>query len=107
MAEESPFRLERMVSRRRFLRGSTLTAAAVVGVAAAPLLSFAQGGQDDKKKDGKKDDGKTVQKPEGGGKELRDAEGREYRVCPQCNAPMYKQDRTWTCEACGYSYVES
>ena len=35
-----------------------------------------------------------------------DAEGREYRVCPQCAYNMYKQGRMWVCENCGYSYVE-
>ena len=44
---------------------------------------------------GKKDDNKLV-----------DAEGREYRVCPQCGNNMYKQGRMWVCENCGYSYVE-
>jgi hypothetical protein len=34
------------------------------------------------------------------------ADGRPYRVCPQCGANMYKQNRTWTCENCGYSYEE-
>ena len=37
---------------------------------------------------------------------LVDAEGREYRVCPQCAYNMYKQGRMWVCENCGYSYVE-
>ena len=35
-----------------------------------------------------------------------DAKGREYRSCPQCGYNMYRQGRTWTCENCGYSYVE-
>ena len=33
-------------------------------------------------------------------------EGREYRVCDMCGGNMYKQDNTWTCEQCGYSYQE-
>ena len=41
-----------------------------------------------------------------GEKKLVDAEGREYRVCPQCAYNMYKQGRMWVCENCGYSYVE-
>jgi ribosomal protein S27AE len=36
----------------------------------------------------------------------KDADGREYRECPQCGFNMYRQDRTWTCENCGYSYTE-
>ena len=39
-------------------------------------------------------------------KPLIDADGREYRVCPQCGNNMYKQGRMWVCEVCGYSYVE-
>ena len=27
-------------------------------------------------------------------------------VCPQCGNNMYLQERTWTCENCGYSYTE-
>jgi len=30
----------------------------------------------------------------------------ETRTCPQCGAAMYRQGRTWTCNNCGYSYVE-
>ena len=36
----------------------------------------------------------------------KDQNGREFRVCPQCGYNMYRQDRTWTCENCGYSYTE-
>ena len=35
-----------------------------------------------------------------------DSAEEETRACPQCGALMYKQDDTWTCETCGYSYVE-
>ena len=35
-----------------------------------------------------------------------DANGQEYRICPQCGFNMYRQNQTWTCENCGYSYVE-
>ena len=94
------------LDRRSFLRGSAMFAAAI-GVSVLP--AFAQQEQkpkpeeDEKKKDepkdpfgdGKKDDNKLV-----------DAEGREYRVCPQCGNNMYKQGRMWVCENCGYSYVE-
>jgi hypothetical protein len=27
-------------------------------------------------------------------------------VCDMCGGNMYKQDNTWTCEQCGYSYQE-
>jgi hypothetical protein len=104
------------VDRRSFLRGSALFAAAL-GVSVA-TSAFAQEQQpqpkpeEDKKKpeDGKKDEKKDEKKedvPPGTDTETKiDADGREYRVCPQCAANMYKQGRTWTCENCGYSYVE-
>ena len=96
------------VDRRSFLRGSALFAAAL-GVSVA-TSAFAQEQQepqpkpeDEKKKDGEKKD----DVPPGTDTETKiDADGREYRVCPQCAANMYKQGRTWTCENCGYSYVE-
>jgi rubredoxin len=123
MNEEILKKLELKVGRRSFLKGSALTAAAIVGIAAAsPLVGFAQGQPpppDDKKKDdpkkddAKKDDGTDPkQKDEkkgdtGGDQETKlDSEGREYRVCPQCGSNMYRQGRTWTCENCGYSYIE-
>ena len=35
-----------------------------------------------------------------------DSSQEETRACPQCGALMYKQGDTWSCETCGYSYVE-
>ena len=100
------------VDRRSFLRGSALFAAAL-GVSVA-TSAFAQQPkpEDEKKKpqEGKKkpeEDKKKDEVPPGTDTETKiDADGREYRVCPQCAANMYKQGRTWTCENCGYSYVE-
>ena len=100
------------VDRRSFLRGSALFAAAL-GVSVA-TSAFAQEQQpkpkpeDEKKPDDEKKDGeKKEDLPPGTDTETKiDADGREYRVCPQCAANMYKQGRTWTCENCGYSYVE-
>jgi ribosomal protein S27AE len=103
------------MDRRSFLRGSALFAAALG--ASVATSAFAQEQQpkpdpeEEKKKpeDGKKeDDGKKKEEPPPGtDTETKiDADGREYRVCPQCGANMYKQGRTWTCENCGYSYVE-
>ena len=68
----------------------------------AVIPAFAQKPEGEKKKDEPKDpfgDKKDEKK-------LVDAEGREYRVCPQCAYNMYKQGRMWVCENCGYSYVE-
>jgi rubredoxin len=120
-------KLEAKVDRRSFLRGSSLAAAALVGVAAAsPLIVFAETQdkpqppeetKDDEAGKGKKDDaGKNDPKNEKDQKAPDDdgdltatkidADGREYRTCPQCGHHMYQQGRTWTCENCGYSYVE-
>jgi ribosomal protein S27AE len=120
MNDEILKRLEARLDRRSFLRGSGLTAAALLGVAAAsPLVAFAQ--VQDKpqadKAEHKKDE--PEKKDEQNGKEKStaededptkvtklDAEGNEYRQCPECGSNMYRQGRTWTCENCGYSYVE-
>jgi ribosomal protein S27AE len=122
----------KLLDRRSFLRDSSLGAAALLGVAAAsPLIAFAQTQAkpqppEDRKKDdaagtGKKDDAskgdvrdaKEPQKeqnaPDDDGDLTTtkiDADGREYRTCPQCGHHMYQQGRTWTCENCGYSYIE-
>jgi ribosomal protein S27AE len=97
------------LSRRSFLRGSSLLAAAI-GVAALPARAGTaqdvqkpsepapDGQKDDDKKDGEEQDPFKVTKI--------DEQGRPYRLCPQCGYNMYKQDRTWTCENCGYSYEE-
>jgi rubrerythrin len=127
-------KLEQRVDRRSFLRGSGLAAAAVVAVAAFPLASAAQDQGTDKPAEPKKDDkpAETGKAPENGKDEAakdkkeepkdakdtkdtapdpfketkKDAAGRDYRLCPQCGYNMYKQDKTWSCENCGYSYVE-
>ena len=79
------------LDRRSFLRGSVMFAAAI-GVSVLPARAQEQQPQ--------------PPKPEEDEKKLVDAEGREYRVCPQCAYNMYKQGRMWVCENCGYSYVE-
>jgi hypothetical protein len=93
------------LDRRGFLRGSAMFAAAI-GVSVIP--AFAQEPQqkpeEEKKKEEPKDPFADPDKKDE--KKLVDAEGREYRVCPQCAYNMYKQGRMWVCENCGYSYVE-
>jgi ribosomal protein S27AE len=123
MDDEIVKKLEKRVDRRGFLLGSGLAAAAVLGIAAvSPLIGYAQEQErkpdEDKKAPGKsekddKDDRKKDEPApdEKGEKDEKnetklDAEGREYRSCPQCGSNMYRQGRTWTCENCGYSYVE-
>jgi hypothetical protein len=97
------------LDRRNFLRGSAMFAAAI-GISVLP--AFAQQApppqqkpEDEKKKEEPKDPFADGEKKDGE-KKLVDAEGREYRVCPQCAYNMYKQGRMWVCENCGYSYVE-
>ena len=112
MNDEILKRLERRLNRRSFLRGSSLATAALLGVAAAsPLIAFAQEPQrtdkktDEPKKDEPKD--KDSNESEDSTRTTKvDADGNEYRECPQCGSNMYRQGRTWTCENCGYSYIE-
>jgi hypothetical protein len=103
------------LDRRSFLRGSAMFALAI-GVSVLPAFAQPQQPQQPKPEEGKKEDEKKKEEPKdpfdtGDKKDdkkekLVDAEGREYRVCPQCAYNMYKQGRMWVCENCGYSYVE-
>jgi ribosomal protein S27AE len=121
MNEEILKKLEARLDRRSFLRGSSIGVAALLGVAAAsPLIVFAQAPQekrsDDQRKtderkdqDGPKGDEKPDSKPyrvEAADGKFYDREGVEVRECPECGHNMYQQGRTWTCENCGYSYIE-
>jgi len=121
--------LKRLQSRRSFLKGSALLAAsalAVPAVLSAQSQDQQQPPQDQKKQDGREgqdrqdgqdkrdaqDQDKSKDAPQqeakegDGAKTFIGADGRPYRVCPQCGSNMYKQGRTWTCENCGYSYDE-
>jgi hypothetical protein len=106
------------LDRRSFLRGSAMFAAAI-GVSVLPAFAQQQPQQPkpedekdkDKEKEKEKEEKEEPKDPFADGdkkdeKKLVDAEGREYRVCPQCAYNMYKQGRMWVCENCGYSYVE-
>ena len=121
MNDEILKKLEARLDRRSFLRGSSLGVAALLGVAAAsPLVVFAQSQDkpqsDDKKKTDEKkdpDDPKADEKRrpdtvpiEGKDGRFYDRDGVEVRECPECGHNMYQQGRTWTCENCGYSYIE-
>lgn len=122
MNDEILKKLEARLDRRSFLRAHAVGVAALLGVAAAsPLVVFAQEPQEKakpepEKKDRHDDKGgeKLDEKPESKepyrteGKDGRffDRDGVEVRECPECGHNMYQQGRTWTCENCGYSYVE-
>jgi hypothetical protein len=100
------------LDRRSFLRGSAMFAA-VIGVSVLPAVAEQQQPQqpkpeeeEEKKKEEPKDPFDNGEKKDDKDKKLVDAEGREYRVCPQCAYNMYKQGRMWVCENCGYSYVD-
>ena len=88
------------MDRRSFLRGTAASAACAAALGLG-VASTAFGQQPPPQEPPKKDDAPPP-KPE----TKTDKDGREYRVCPQCGFNMYRQDRTWTCENCGYSYVE-
>ena len=124
---------DKAIDRRGFLKGSALFAAAAVGVGMAGS-AFASP-QDPAKKDEKPSDEKDKDKekekageqkageksgeqtkkdtPAKQGEQARtdpnklvDKDGREYRICERCGGNMYKEGNTWTCEQCGFSYVE-
>ena len=126
MSDKMIAKLNARLDRRSFLRGSSLLVAAVGASLVLPATAGAQtqtqpptdtpndtASPDAQKapesKDAPKDtpDQPAQQAKEGDGAQtLKDFQGREYRVCPQCGSNMYRQGRTWTCENCGYSYDE-
>jgi hypothetical protein len=93
--------IEKTVDRRSFLRGSALFAAAL-GLSVA-TSAFAQ---DPQQPEQEKPEEKLPPSDDSNNETKIDKDGREYRICPQCASNMYRQGRTWTCENCGYSYVE-
>jgi len=88
------------LTRRDFLRATGL---AVTGIGGALLASSnARAQEEDEKKKGEKKD----EEPDDDDLFDDDSGEEETRACPQCGALMYRQGRTWTCDNCGYSYVE-
>jgi ribosomal protein L37AE/L43A len=108
------------LTRRGFLKAAGL---AVAGVTGASLLSRSGWAQEEEKKpeEDKKDqeepkaeeepkeepnyDDLVEEKESEEPTEPIEPTEEETRACPQCGALMYRQGRTWTCENCGYSYV--
>ena len=89
-------------TRRDFLKAAGFALAALAGASGLAGTSSAQENKEKKKKD-------EDEKEEPNYEELlnsKPSEDEETRACPQCGALMYRQGRTWTCENCGYSYVE-
>jgi anaerobic selenocysteine-containing dehydrogenase len=87
------------VNRRGFLKGSALFAATVAVAYALPAHAQEPQQQPAPEAPEKKDEA-PKKKP------LLDKDGREYRVCDMCGGNMYKQEKTWTCEQCGFSFEE-
>ena len=119
----------RQLDRRGFLKGSAMFAAAAVGLGLTTPL-FAQDAPktaEEKKKAEEEEKAKaekakaekakegqqTKDEPKADGQtakqdpsKLYDKNGIEYRVCERCGGNMYREEKTWTCEQCGLSYVE-
>ncbi len=85
-------------TRRDFLRAAGIAVAGVVGTA-----SFAIAQQEDPQKKKEEEENEELDYD---ALFAEDPEDEDTRACPQCGALMYRQGRTWTCENCGYSYVE-
>lgn len=89
------------LNRRAFLRGAGLAFAGVVGAA-----SFAAAARQEEEEKESKEDSEEQQELDYDALFAEDPGDEDTRACPQCGALMYRQGRTWTCENCGYSYVE-
>ncbi len=94
------------LTRRDFLKGAGFAIAGVIGIIGVSKLTRAQ----EPKQEDPKDKTDREQEPEEPNEddlfEDDDSSEEETRACPQCGALMYKQGDTWTCETCGFSYVE-
>lgn len=91
------------LDRRRFLKGATWSATALVAAVAVPAA--AQEPQAPPRDEAPKNEPDKAPEPKGRRK-LVDKNGREYRVCDMCGANMYQDGKVWTCEQCGFSFEE-
>lgn len=89
-------------TRRDFLKTAALVVAGLAGAGGLTGSTYAQEDEEKKKKDEGKEEEPNYEDPFNN----NSSEDEETRACPQCGALMYRQGRTWTCETCGYSYVE-
>ncbi len=85
-------------TRRDFLRAAGFAVAGVLGAS-----SFAAGQQQEEEE---KKEEEEQEELDYDALFAEDPGDEDTRACPQCGALMYRQGRTWTCENCGYSYVE-
>ncbi len=94
------------LTRRDFLKGAGLAIAGVTGINGVSTLARAQ----EPKQEDPTDKTDREQEPEEPNEDDLfgddDSGEEETRACPQYGALMYKQGNTWTCETCGFSYVE-
>ena len=99
---------EKTVTRRTFLRGSGLLAVSLGLAFATPGVLQAQEDATPKQEDpsAKNDEQELPATVEAPPETKIDSHGVPYRDCPECGSKMYKEGRTWLCEACGYSYEE-
>ena len=92
-------------TRRDFLKGAGLALLGLaVSASARAQQEEAPPEEDDKEAKKPGDPGEEEKKDDLFGDDS--TEDEETRACPQCGALMYRQGRTWSCENCGYSYVE-
>ena len=95
------------LTRRGFLKVAGLSIASALGMGA---LSQEQEkkleDKEDEELEDKEDEELEDKDPDYDDLFEENEELEETRVCPQCGALMYRQGRTWTCDNCGYSYVE-
>ena len=91
------------LTRRALLKNAGFAIASIVSMGGVSTLARAQEPQQEDPKD-------KEQEPEEPNAddlfEEDDSAEEETRACPQCGALMYKQGDVWSCETCGYSYVE-
>ena len=86
------------LTRRAFLKSAGFAVAGMVGVS---TLGRAQ---EPKQEDPKDKEPEDPNEDDLFGED--DSAEEDTRACPQCGALMYKQGDVWSCETCGYSYVE-
>jgi ribosomal protein S27AE len=91
------------LTRRDFLKAAGF---AVAGIAGASVLSRSARAQEEEQKPEEEEKDDVSEDNESEVDTPAEPAEEETRACPQCGALMYKQGRTWTCENCGYSYVE-